>query len=128
MRRAVVVINPLSGRGRYDNQIRAHAALAEDILGGYDYQAIVRPTTRAGDARRFAVEAVTDAADLVVVWGGDGTVNEAASALVHTAVPMAIVPAGSGNGSHVAFTAKNRDAVDSFYKAALAAGATDNGM
>jgi YegS/Rv2252/BmrU family lipid kinase len=34
----------------------------------------------------------------VAVWGGDGTINEAASALVHTPVPMAIIPAGSGNG------------------------------
>ena len=36
-------------------------------------------------------------------------------------------PAGSGNGSHIAFTAKSRAAVDRFYEAALAAGATDNG-
>ena len=36
-------------------------------------------------------------------------------------------PAGAGNGSHIAFTAKSRAAVDTFYKAALAAGATDNG-
>lgn len=98
MTRAVVVINPLSGRGRYDNQIRAHAALAEEILGAHGYQATIRPTTAAGDARRFAAEAVAAAADLVVAWGGDGTVNEVASALVETTVPLAIVPAGSGNG------------------------------
>lgn len=36
-------------------------------------------------------------------------------------------PAGAGNGSHIAFAAKDRAAVDNFYKAALAAGATDNG-
>jgi catechol 2,3-dioxygenase-like lactoylglutathione lyase family enzyme len=36
-------------------------------------------------------------------------------------------PAGAGNGSHIAFTAKTRVSVDEFYKAALAAGATDNG-
>ncbi len=36
-------------------------------------------------------------------------------------------PAGAGNGSHIAFTATSRAAVDKFYKAALAAGATDNG-
>ena len=33
MTRAIVVINPLSGRGRYDNQVQAHAALARDVLG-----------------------------------------------------------------------------------------------
>ena len=31
-------------------------------------------------------------------WGGDGTINEVASALVFGDVPMGIVPAGSGNG------------------------------
>jgi YegS/Rv2252/BmrU family lipid kinase len=98
MKRAVVVINPLSGRGRYDNQIRAHAALAEQMLAAHDYQAWVRPTTGTGDARRFASEAVASGCDLVVAWGGDGTVNEVGSALVHATVPMAIVPAGSGNG------------------------------
>jgi len=32
------------------------------------------------------------------VWGGDGTVNEAAGALAFGDVPLGIVPAGSGNG------------------------------
>jgi len=34
----------------------------------------------------------------VLAWGGDGTINEVASALVFGDVPMGIVPAGSGNG------------------------------
>jgi diacylglycerol kinase (ATP) len=35
---------------------------------------------------------------LVMAWGGDGTINEVASALVFQEIPMGIVPAGSGNG------------------------------
>ena len=98
MKRAVVVINPLSGRGRFDNHVRAHGALASEVFAAADIEALVRPTTAAGDARRFAEEAVASGSDLVVVWGGDGTINEAASALVHTGVPLAVIPAGSGNG------------------------------
>ena len=33
-----------------------------------------------------------------MAWGGDGTINEVASALAFGDVPLAIVPAGSGNG------------------------------
>jgi YegS/Rv2252/BmrU family lipid kinase len=97
-RRAVVIINPLSGAGRYESQIHDHATLAQRLLGAHDIDAIVRPTTGAGDAHAFAREAADRGCDLVVAWGGDGTINEAASALVHTGVPLAIVPAGSGNG------------------------------
>ena len=98
MTRAIVVINPLSGSGRYDNQIQEHARLAREVLAAGGLDAEIRTTTGSGDAHRFAAEAVESRCDLVVVWGGDGTVNEAASALVHTPVPLAIVPAGSGNG------------------------------
>ena len=96
--RAVVIINPLSGRGRYDAQIQGHAALARDVLARRQIEAVVRPTTGPGDATAFAQEAVAAGVDLVVAWGGDGTVNETARALVSTSVPLGIVPAGSGNG------------------------------
>jgi diacylglycerol kinase family enzyme len=33
-----------------------------------------------------------------MAWGGDGTINEVASALVFGEIPLGIVPAGSGNG------------------------------
>lgn len=98
MTRAVVVINPLSGRGRHDDQIHLHAALAREVLAAHDLDAVVRPTAEAGDAYRFARDAVTSGCSLVVAWGGDGTINEVASALMRTGVPLAIVPAGSGNG------------------------------
>jgi len=98
MTRAVVVINPMSGRGRYQQQINEHAQLARDILADHHIDATVRPTTKAGDARAFAKEAAAAGCELVVAWGGDGTINEAACALAHTGVVLAIVPAGSGNG------------------------------
>ena len=42
-------------------------------------------TERGGHARELAAEAAANDADLVIVWGGDGTVNEAGSALVGSA-------------------------------------------
>lgn len=98
MSQAVVVINPLSGRGRYQDQIHAHTALAQQVLGAHGLDPVVRPTTAAGDATTFAREAAAAGCGLVVVWGGDGTINEAARALAHTPVALGIIPAGSGNG------------------------------
>ena len=55
-------------------------------------------TERKGHARELAAGAVARGARLVVAWGGDGTVNEVASALAFTRAALAIVPSGSGNG------------------------------
>ncbi len=44
-------------------------------------------------AREFAERG----ADLVLAAGGDGTINEVAEGLVHTAVPLGILPAGTAN-------------------------------
>jgi len=55
-------------------------------------------TTSAGHAHQLARRAADDRADLVIVWGGDGTVNEAGAALLDTSTALGLVPAGSGNG------------------------------
>lgn len=55
-------------------------------------------TERAGHARELAGAAAARGVRVVVAWGGDGTINEVASALTFGAVPMGIVAAGSGNG------------------------------
>jgi len=58
----------------------------------------VRLTSGPGHATALAREALDAGADLVVAWGGDGTINEVASALMHTRAALGIVPMGSGNG------------------------------
>ena len=42
-------------------------------------------------------------------------------------IPLDRAAAGTGNGTHVAFIASSREAVDAFHAAALEAGATDDG-
>ncbi|GAA1987089.1 diacylglycerol/lipid kinase family protein [Catenulispora subtropica] len=54
--------------------------------------------TSSGDAGEGATRAaLAEGAQLVVVCGGDGTLNACAAALAGTGVPMAVVPIGTGN-------------------------------
>jgi len=95
--RALVVINPIAGPGR-TRTIGACVDLAKSILTAHHYDTEVRITEGPTDAYRFSSEAARTSVDLVAAWGGDGTVNGAASGVAGTGVPFAIIPGGSGNG------------------------------
>ena len=95
--RALVVVNPIAGPGR-TRTLAACVDLARTILGAHGYDADIQVTAGPNDASRFATAAVASRADLIIAWGGDGTVNGVASAVAGTGIPFAIVPGGSGNG------------------------------
>lgn len=95
--KATAIVNPIAGPGR-TRKIGACVDLVKSVLTGHHYEADVRITTGPDDARRFASEAAAGKCDLVVAWGGDGTVNGVAAAVTGTGIPLAIVPGGSGNG------------------------------
>lgn len=95
---AVVVINPISGAGRAHPGGGAEVDLAQRTLSACGYSTSVVVTLKPGHATAAAAEAVAAGAELVVSWGGDGTMNEVARALAFTSVTLGLVPAGSGNG------------------------------
>ena len=94
--RALVVINPVSGRGRH--AVRERVTLARGTLERHGFETEIAVTAARGDARRMAADARARGVDRVVAWGGDGTVNEVGSALAFSKVALGIVPGGSGNG------------------------------
>ena len=96
--RATIVINPVSGTGGRPEAVRRRAALASAFLERRGIRGEVCLTERPGHARELASAARNQGTELVVAWGGDGTVNEVASVLAFTAIPIAIIPSGSGNG------------------------------
>jgi diacylglycerol kinase (ATP) len=92
-----IIINPISGGARPEAaRVRAQIALA--VVDAHGDPAEVFVTEGIGHARELAKAAVKRGARLVLAWGGDGTINEVASALAFDEVPLGIVPAGSGNG------------------------------
>lgn len=101
-----VIINPVSGPIRRGSGAE-RAALATRTLGRLGAKADIRVTERAGHAHELAMDAAAAGAELVIAWGGDGTINEVARALVQRADEAApgqprpalgIIPGGSGNG------------------------------
>lgn len=58
---------------------------------------VVRETRAAGDAGRFAAAADRSAFDLVVVAGGDGTVNDAINGFTPETPALGLIPLGTAN-------------------------------
>lgn len=89
-----LIINPISGT---HSKLPIARHLIE-VLNERGFDVTAEFTLGQGDATRLARQAVADGYDAVLAWGGDGTVNETATAMTGTGVPMGIIPAGSGNG------------------------------
>lgn len=62
-----------------------------------DHDVTLAETTRRGHATRLAMGAAASGTDVVVVLGGDGTLNEAANGLAGTDTALAPLPGGSTN-------------------------------
>lgn len=93
MQKALFIINPISGGKKKDG--------VPEMIEKYLDQELFNPTIVFSDgvlhARQIAREAV-NMFDVIVAVGGDGTVNEVASAMVHGKAVLGIIPYGSGNG------------------------------
>jgi len=92
-----IIINPISGGAKPGTAAR-RAQIALDAVERHGDRPEVFVTERPGHARELALAATARDVRLVLAWGGDGTINEVASALVFGEVPLGIIPAGSGNG------------------------------
>ena len=93
MSRSLLIYNPAAGRRRSDALLpRLLAALSR---GGFPAEPAA--TTAPGDATRLAREAAGEGVERVFVFGGDGTVREAAVGLQGTEVPLGILPGGTVN-------------------------------
>ena len=91
----MLIYNPAAGKLRRDPQgilQRTTAALANGTP-----PARLLPTDEPGHAEDLAREAIAEGADLVLVLGGDGTINEAVQGIANTAATLGILPGGTAN-------------------------------
>jgi YegS/Rv2252/BmrU family lipid kinase len=86
-----IIINPASGQPQpILNQLN-------DIFHPAEVEWGISITQKSGDAARFARHAITDGAEVVGAYGGDGTVMEVAAVVQGGDIPMAILPGGTAN-------------------------------
>jgi diacylglycerol kinase (ATP) len=94
LKRAIIIYNPMSGRpGRRAENARAMTRLLE----ARGLQADAFATNGPADASRLACNAVADDVDIIVSYGGDGTLNEVIQGVAMSKTALAVWPGGTAN-------------------------------
>jgi YegS/Rv2252/BmrU family lipid kinase len=93
--KSLLVYNPYAGK--FGNNGSELIGRAVDVLKRQGHDVTVRTTTGPGTAGKIARDAIRHGTDLVLAAGGDGTVNEVVEGMVHSNVPLAVLPGGTAN-------------------------------
>jgi len=93
--KARFIFNPCSGHNARNPYLLEHT---REFISDHQLNANVVLTERPRHATELAKRAIGEGCQLVVAIGGDGTLNEVASALVGTETALGLIPCGSGNG------------------------------
>ncbi len=89
----VVIRNPTSGRSLDERKLDVALNIARDA--GWDVS--VAATERSGHATEIAREAAASGVDVIIVNGGDGTINEVINGIAGTAAALATLRGGTAN-------------------------------
>ncbi len=90
-KRLLIIVNPYATTV----SVRLKNLVVYALQGRYDVTAV--ETKGRGHATELCREAVEEQYDVVVAFGGDGTVNEAANGLAGSDVPLTCLPGGATN-------------------------------
>jgi YegS/Rv2252/BmrU family lipid kinase len=88
------IVNPKAG---LQSKKRIEESL-KNYLNHRKFQYEIQYTDYPGHATHLVAQAHSQGFNGIVAVGGDGSVNEIASAILHTGMTLGILPAGSGNG------------------------------
>ena len=92
-KRAILLVNPHSGRGKAEN-------IAKDLLSVaplFDFTCTVISEGSAAKSLDTLRKAISFPPDVVISIGGDGLFHLALQALAESGIPLYVVPAGTGN-------------------------------
>jgi diacylglycerol kinase family enzyme len=89
--RILLIVNSFASSVTARNTVMVHRRLAI----GHDVEVV--ETNRRGHATRFAHDAARRGVDVVIGYGGDGTLNEVATGIAGTATALGVLPGGSTN-------------------------------
>jgi len=94
LKKIAFIINPISGKGKQKNIPQ----LIDQYLDRkkFDYQ--IFNSNYAGHISALTKEIIAKGFEIIVVIGGDGSINEVFTHLIHTNIIFGIIPRGSGNG------------------------------
>jgi len=112
----LVIVNPKAGLRLSFSGMRRELDRVWDVTG----TDLMYQFCQSGpDGYEKARRAVEDDVDVVLVAGGDGTINTVGRALVGTDVALGVIPAGSGNGfaRHFGIPLSLANAVDALARA-----------
>lgn len=94
MRKTIIIYNPRAGKlNRKPHLLRR----LELVLQNQGLNTIFAPTIGPGTAAGLARRGIAEGAELILAAGGDGTINEVAEGMVHSATPLGILPLGTAN-------------------------------
>lgn len=93
-KRMLVIVNPYATT--VSDRLRNLVVYA--LQARYDVEAV--DTERPNHATQICREAAREGYDVVVAFGGDGTVNEAANGLLGSDTPLSCLPGGATNVFH----------------------------
>jgi len=89
--RILLVVNSFASSVTARNTVIVHRQLSR----GHDVEVV--ETNRRGHATRFAHDAARRGIDVVIGYGGDGTLNEVATGIAGTDAALGVLPGGSTN-------------------------------
>jgi diacylglycerol kinase family enzyme len=88
-----IIANPVAGGGRAYKSIQNYARHWKPA----DWEVEILTTRERGHAGLLARELLQNPPDLLVICGGDGTVNEVATLVPEPPFPGGLIPSGTAN-------------------------------